>query len=183
VDKDSARGPFYWPRRQHHSCRIRSWRRNLRSANALDSTRNRAEVWTSHAPWKATSRQRFMARKTTCGVRGSDSILESKVGRLICNGFPTGVEVFPCHGARWTLPRHVRRALDVGGQSGDFPFARPVCYQGFPKVSCRQSKMRIRSPFGAQWMESSPGTVPQSVKEENKRAHDQAGFADCRPLL
>jgi len=63
------------------------------------------------------------------------SILESKVGRLIFNGFPTGVEVSHAmvHGGPYPATSD-GRSTSVGSQA-IFRFARPVCYQGFPEGS------------------------------------------------
>jgi len=60
------------------------------------------------------------------------SILEQKVGRLIFNGFPTGVEV--CHAMVHGGPYPSTsdgRSTSVGS-AAIFRFCRPVCYQGFP---------------------------------------------------
>jgi NADP-dependent aldehyde dehydrogenase len=59
-------------------------------------------------------------------------ILEQKVGRLIINGFPTGVEV--CHAMNHGGPFPATtdsRSTSVGTAS-IFRFTRPVCYQNFP---------------------------------------------------
>jgi NADP-dependent aldehyde dehydrogenase len=60
------------------------------------------------------------------------SILENKVGRLIFNGFPTGVEVTHAmvHGGPYPSTSD-GRSTSVGSQA-IFRFARLVCYQGFP---------------------------------------------------
>jgi NADP-dependent aldehyde dehydrogenase len=60
------------------------------------------------------------------------AILENKVGRLIFNGFPTGVEVTHAmvHGGPYPSTSD-GRSTSVGSQA-IFRFARPVCYQGFP---------------------------------------------------
>jgi NADP-dependent aldehyde dehydrogenase len=61
------------------------------------------------------------------------AILEDKVGRLIFNGFPTGVEV--CHAMVHGGPYPATsdgRSTSVGTQA-IFRFTRPVCYQGFPQ--------------------------------------------------
>lgn len=60
------------------------------------------------------------------------TILENKVGRLIFNGFPTGVEVTHAmvHGGPYPATSD-GRSTSVGSQA-IFRFARPVCYQGFP---------------------------------------------------
>src|SRR5215469_8341614 len=60
------------------------------------------------------------------------ALLENKVGRLIINGFPTGVEVSHAmiHGGPYPATSD-SRFTSVGTQA-IFRFARPVCYQGFP---------------------------------------------------
>ena len=59
-------------------------------------------------------------------------ILESKVGRIIFNGFPTGVEVTHAmvHGGPYPATSD-GRSTSVGSQA-ILRFARPVCYQGCP---------------------------------------------------
>ncbi len=60
-------------------------------------------------------------------------VLESKVGRLIFNAFPTGVEV--CHAMVHGGPFPATsdgRSTSVGSQA-IFRFARPVAYQGLPQ--------------------------------------------------
>jgi NADP-dependent aldehyde dehydrogenase len=63
------------------------------------------------------------------------AILESKAGRLIFNGFPTGVEVSHAmvHGGPYPATSD-GRSTSVGSQAIS-RFARPVCYQGFPQSS------------------------------------------------
>jgi len=60
------------------------------------------------------------------------AILESRVGRLIFNGFPTGVEVTNAmvHGGPYPATSD-GRSTSVGTQA-IFRFARLVCYQDFP---------------------------------------------------
>ncbi len=60
------------------------------------------------------------------------SILEKKVGRLIINGFPTGVEVSHAmhHGGPFPATTDVR-STSVG-TAAIKRFARPICYQDFP---------------------------------------------------
>ena len=63
------------------------------------------------------------------------TILERKVGRLVFNGFPTGVEV--CHAMVHGGPYPATsdgRSTSVGSQA-IFRFSRPVCYQGFPQAA------------------------------------------------
>lgn len=59
-------------------------------------------------------------------------IVQSKAGRIIINGFPTGVEVCHAmvHGGPFPATTDVR-ATSVGTQA-IYRFTRPVCYQNFP---------------------------------------------------
>ena len=59
------------------------------------------------------------------------AILENKVGRLVVNGFPTGVEVCNAmvHGGPYPSTSD-GRSTSVGTRA-IFRFTRPVCYQGF----------------------------------------------------
>lgn len=61
------------------------------------------------------------------------SILERKVGRLIINGLPTGVEV--CHAMvhGGPFPATTDSRTTSVGTAAIFRFARAVCYQGFPQ--------------------------------------------------
>jgi alpha-ketoglutaric semialdehyde dehydrogenase len=56
---------------------------------------------------------------------------ESRAGRVIINGFPTGVEVSPAmnHGGPYPATTDVR--FTSVGTAAILRFARPVCYQGF----------------------------------------------------
>ena len=62
------------------------------------------------------------------------SILENKVGRLIFNGFPTGVEVCASmhHGGPYPATTD-SRSTSVG-TAAIYRFARPVAYQNFPQA-------------------------------------------------
>lgn len=63
------------------------------------------------------------------------SVLETKAGRLLFNGFPTGVEVTHAmvHGGPYPSTSD-GRSTSVGTQA-IFRFTRLVCYQGFPNAS------------------------------------------------
>ena len=63
------------------------------------------------------------------------SILEKKVGRMILNGFPTGVEVCPSmhHGGPFPATTDVRTTSV--GTAAIKRFVRPICYQDFPQSS------------------------------------------------
>jgi NADP-dependent aldehyde dehydrogenase len=61
-------------------------------------------------------------------------LLERKVGRLIINGFPTGVEVCPAmhHGGPFPATTDIRTTSV--GTAALKRFARPICCQGFPQA-------------------------------------------------
>lgn len=61
-------------------------------------------------------------------------VLEQKVGRIIFNGFPTGVEV--CHSMVHGGPYPATTAVQSTsvGTAAIRRFARPVCYQDFPQT-------------------------------------------------
>ncbi len=62
-------------------------------------------------------------------------VLEIKAGRLVCNGFPTGVEV--CHAMTHGGPYPATadgRSTSVGTRAIE-RFVRPVCYQDFPDAT------------------------------------------------
>jgi len=74
-------------------------------------------------------------------------LLERKAGRLIVNGFPTGVEV--CHAMVHGGPFPATsdsRSTSVGSQA-IFRFARPVCYQDFPQASL-PDELKNENPLG-----------------------------------
>lgn len=75
------------------------------------------------------------------------AILENKVGRIIFNGFPTGVEV--CHAMVHGGPYPAStdgRTTSVGTQA-IFRFARPVCFQDFPD-SALPRELQNANPLG-----------------------------------
>ena len=59
-------------------------------------------------------------------------VLETKVGRIVFNGFPTGVEV--CHAMvhGGPYPASTDARTTSVGTLAIYRFARPVCYQNFP---------------------------------------------------
>jgi alpha-ketoglutaric semialdehyde dehydrogenase len=66
---------------------------------------------------------------------GLVSILEKKVGRLIFNGFPTGVEVCPSMQHGGPYPSTTDSRTTSVGTDAILRFARPVAYQNFPASS------------------------------------------------
>ena len=75
------------------------------------------------------------------------AILKNKVGRLVFNGFPTGVEVSHAmvHGGPYPATSD-GRSTSVGSEA-IFRFSRPVCYQGFPE-STLPDELRDSNPLG-----------------------------------
>ncbi|HYA63629.1 MAG TPA: aldehyde dehydrogenase (NADP(+)) [Candidatus Sulfotelmatobacter sp.] len=75
------------------------------------------------------------------------AILETKVGRLIFNGFPTGVEVTHAmvHGGPYPSTSD-GRSTSVGTQA-IFRFTRLVCYQGFPDAAL-PDELKDGNPLG-----------------------------------
>jgi NADP-dependent aldehyde dehydrogenase len=61
------------------------------------------------------------------------SVLETKAGRLIFNGYPTGVEVSPAMNHGGPYPATTDSKFTSVGTAAILRFLRPVCYQNFPK--------------------------------------------------
>jgi len=77
------------------------------------------------------------------------AVLETKAGRLIFNGFPTGVEVSPAmvHGGPYPATAD-SRFTSVGTRS-IYRFARPVCFQSFPDAQV-PLELQAANPLGIQ---------------------------------
>jgi len=80
------------------------------------------------------------------------SLLQTKVGRLIFNGSPTGVEVCEAmvHGGPYPATSD-GRSTSVGGRA-IFRFTRPVSFQNFPDV-CLPPELQESNPMGIWRME------------------------------
>jgi NADP-dependent aldehyde dehydrogenase len=75
------------------------------------------------------------------------AILESKAGRLLFNGFPTGVEV--CHAMTHGGPYPATadgRSTSVGTRAIE-RFVRPICYQNFPDAALPE-ELKEANPLG-----------------------------------
>jgi 2,5-dioxopentanoate dehydrogenase len=86
-------------------------------------------------------------------------VLETKVGRILFNGFPTGVEV--CHAMVHGGPFPATsdgRSTSVGTQA-ILRFARPICYQDFPDAAL-PAALRRANPLGIMRMVN--GTLTRS---------------------
>jgi NADP-dependent aldehyde dehydrogenase len=93
----------------------------------------------------------------TATVHGTDAdlaahaellpILRDKAGRVVLNGFPTGVEVCPSmqHGGPYPATTDARSSSV--GTAAILRFARPVAYQGFPDALLPE-ELRDANPRG-----------------------------------
>ena len=81
------------------------------------------------------------------GNRELVQILEQKAGRVIFNGFPTGVEV--CHAMvhGGPYPSTSDSRFTSVGSLAICRFARPVCFQGFPQVML-PAELQDGNPLG-----------------------------------
>jgi alpha-ketoglutaric semialdehyde dehydrogenase len=75
------------------------------------------------------------------------AVLEQKAGRLIFNGFPTGVEVAHAmvHGGPYPATSD-SRFTSVGARS-IYRFAKPVCFQNFPDALV-PAELQAANPLG-----------------------------------
>jgi NADP-dependent aldehyde dehydrogenase len=97
-------------------------------------------------------------------ARRVEMILEQRVGRIIFNGVPTGVEVSPAmvHGGPY--PATSRPESTAVGPESMRRWTRPVCYQNVPEAflppELRNSNpLKIRRRVNGEWME---GGVPRT---------------------
>jgi NADP-dependent aldehyde dehydrogenase len=81
------------------------------------------------------------------GARALLTTLEQKAGRVVINGFPTGVEVCSAmnHGGPYPATTDVR--FTSVGTAAIHRFARPVCYQGFAD-SLLPPELQNANPLG-----------------------------------
>ena len=75
-------------------------------------------------------------------------VLERKVGRIIFNGFGTGIEPCPSmhHGGPYPAASH--SFFTSIGTSAIYRFVRPVCYQSFPDAALPEA-LKNEGPTGA----------------------------------
>jgi 2,5-dioxopentanoate dehydrogenase len=66
-------------------------------------------------------------------ARGLIAILEQKVGRLLFNGFPTGVEVCPSMHHGGPYPATTDAQFTSVGTAAIARWVRPICFQTFPQ--------------------------------------------------
>lgn len=81
------------------------------------------------------------------GHRDLFDLLQARVGRLLVNGYPTGVEVCPSmqHGGPWPASSDAR--FTSVGTAALQRFARPVCFQDVP-AALLPEELRDENPRG-----------------------------------
>jgi NADP-dependent aldehyde dehydrogenase len=74
------------------------------------------------------------------------AVLEQKVGRVVINGYPTGVEV--CHSMvhGGPFPATTDSRSTSVGTAAILRFARPLCYQNYPS-SLLPEELRDHNPL------------------------------------
>ena len=75
------------------------------------------------------------------------SALERIAGRVVLNGFPTGVEVCPAMNHGGPYPATTDTRFTSVGTAAIFRFARPVCYQSFPDALLPEA-LQNANPLG-----------------------------------
>lgn len=75
-------------------------------------------------------------------------ILERKAGRIIFNGFGTGIEVCPSMHHGGLYPSATHSFFTSIGTAAIYRFVRPVCYQGFPD-ECLPEPLQNKNASGA----------------------------------
>jgi NADP-dependent aldehyde dehydrogenase len=74
-------------------------------------------------------------------------LLERRAGRLIFNGYPTGVEVSPAMQHGGPYPATTSSSTTSVGTAAISRFARPVAFQGFPDAAL-PPELRSDNPRG-----------------------------------
>lgn len=100
---------------------------------------------------------RQMEGSLTATIHGTDQdlkdhaelvrLLERKAGRLVFNGFPTGIEVCAAmhHGGPYPATTH--SGFTSIGHASIYRFAKPTCYQGFPDAAL-PDELKNGNPLG-----------------------------------
>ncbi len=78
--------------------------------------------------------------------------LERRAGRIVFNGYPTGLE--PCHSLHHggPYPAATHSFFTSVGTAAIYRFARPVCFQGFPEAGLPE-ELREANPRGLRRLE------------------------------
>jgi alpha-ketoglutaric semialdehyde dehydrogenase len=79
--------------------------------------------------------------------RDLTAVLQRNVGRLIFNGFPTGVEVCAAMNHGGPYPATTDSHFTSVGTAAIYRFARPICFQGFPE-HVLAPELQDKNPLG-----------------------------------
>jgi NADP-dependent aldehyde dehydrogenase len=79
------------------------------------------------------------------------SILEERVGRIVYNGYPTGVEVCPSINHGGPVSATTDGKFTSVGTGAILRFVRPICYQNVPDARCRRSFATGTSARSGDW--------------------------------
>jgi NADP-dependent aldehyde dehydrogenase len=74
-------------------------------------------------------------------------VLTQKAGRLLCNGFPTGVEVSYAMHHGGPYPATTDERFTSVGTAAIYRFARPICYQNVPEAAL-PAELKNANPLG-----------------------------------
>jgi NADP-dependent aldehyde dehydrogenase len=117
-------------------------------ASAIVRCRNRAEL---------EQIVRGLSGHLTASVHGTSedlseyadliALLETKVGRIVFNGFGTGIEVCAAMHHGGPYPATTDPHFTSIGHAGIYRFARPICYQNFPQEAL-PAALRNRNTLG-----------------------------------
>jgi NADP-dependent aldehyde dehydrogenase len=86
-------------------------------------------------------------REELTGARELVTRLRERVGRLLFNGYPTGVEVSPAMQHGGPYPATTDERFTSVGTAAIFRFSRPVCYQNCP-AELLPAALRDENPLG-----------------------------------
>ena len=110
--------------------------------------RNKEELLAIARGWHGTlTASLFGTPEDLIEYRELVAILEQKAGRVLFNGFPTGVEVSPAMHHGGPYPATADPKFTSVGTAAIFRFLRPICYQNFPQPSL-PAELRDENPRG-----------------------------------
>jgi NADP-dependent aldehyde dehydrogenase len=102
-------------------------------STVLVRAKSKAELLRAAEEWNGTlTASVFGTEKDLKENRDLIAILQNKAGRVIFNGFPTGVEVSPAMHHGGPYPATADPKFTSVGTAAILRFVRPVCYQNFP---------------------------------------------------
>lgn len=105
-------------------------------STVLVRSRSKADLLRAAEEWNGTlTASVFGTPQDLQENRELIAILENKAGRIIFNGFPTGVEVSPAMHHGGPYPATADSKFTSVGTAAILRFVRPVCFQNFPEAA------------------------------------------------